>query len=595
MNFDAKKTTIKDLLSVGRKYYIPRYQREYSWEKKELEEFYSDIIANISMKNSEFKLDEYFFGTIMLIGDMTNPEEKLEVVDGQQRLTTFTIFLSTLSNICDRLDSKISEILWSYVIGKDDNGKEYVILENETASPYFQYKIQKRLIDQRNFKIAAEYEVNGLTPEEKRIKEAYDFFMDKLKEETIRKNLNVKEKNISYIELIKVIRDQVLRSQILYISSKDADSVNKIFENINARGKQLTSIDLIKNEIFSTEKNRIPIDDAKEIWKSIKNNLNKDKQGVSLDVFIRHFWLAIYGPTTEKELYNKFLKRIKPEEYSNFLEKLKVSSKNYFSMIKPNESLFTKSNKNNGINKWDCKQLIYSLNILNELNISQVRIILLALYEVYLTKKINYKNFKETVKFLEEFHYIYNGVCKLKTNILESMYSKFSRKIISEEKNSIVIKHIDDLKRELKKLKPDTKIFNIGFYDLTFYKNFSNEREKQKNIIAKYTIRKIEEILCSKGIYDSDQVSIEHIIAENTKENFVGDIGNLVLLESILNEEASNLLLKDKIKIYKKSKYKSVEDFIKKFSQNGKINFSENEIEKRKKEMAEIIYQNIMK
>lgn len=287
MDFDAKKITIREILSTGRKYFIPRYQREYSWEIKEIKDFYEDLIKCIKIEAENLKSKEYFFGTIMLIGDMIQPKKELEIVDGQQRLTTFTIFLSALSDICYDIDKNISNLIWKYVIGIDDNGDMYTILRNETASPYFQSKIQKRLISSENKKNVIEveeYEKAGLTEEEKRIKNAYEFFYENLQEEKIKKYLEIKQ-GIPYIKIIKIIRDQLLESQIIYICSIDRDSVNKIFENINARGKQLSSVDLIKNEIFSVENETVPKDDAKEIWEGIKVNLCKDDQFISMGYF----------------------------------------------------------------------------------------------------------------------------------------------------------------------------------------------------------------------------------------------------------------------------------------------------------------------
>ncbi len=594
MDFDAKKITIREILSTGRKYFIPRYQREYSWGIKEIKDFYEDLIKSISIEAENLKSKEYFFGTIMLIGDMIQPKKELEIVDGQQRLTTFTIFLSALSDICYNVDENISNLIWKYVIGIDDNGDIYTVLKNETASPYFQSKIQKRLTSSENEKNVIEvkeYEKAGLTEEEKRIKNAYEFFYENLQEEKIKKYLKIGQE-IPYIKIIKIIRDQLLESQIIYICSIDRDSVNKIFENINARGKQLSSIDLIKNEIFSVENETVPKDDAKEIWEGIKVNLCKDNQFISMDTFIRHFWIAKYGPTTEKELYSNFLKKIKEKDYFKFIKELKETSEYYHNIMVPEVKLFLKSNRGNGINEWDAEQLVHYLQNLNDnFKISQVRIILLVLYEAYIKNKIKYREFKSTIKFLEEFHYIYNGVCKKPTNILENKYGSFARKIINTEDKKEINNYIKSLKEELKSLKPDKEMFVSKFKELIYSKEMENKEINQKNLVTKYSIRKYEEFLCNKGYYDIKRSSIEHILPEKSSVKNKLNIGNLVLLEDDLNNRANNLSFKEKVEIYKESNYKSVQEII----ENFKKDFTEFDIEGRATKMSNFIYEQILK
>lgn len=146
MDFDSKPIILQTFFT-DKKYQIPRYQREYSWEKEQLEDFYSDIISNIREENGSYSTQEYFFGTVMLVGNMDKPNIPIEIIDGQQRITTITIFLSVLSNVLYNYDDKLSTLLWKYIIAQDNDGNFYNVLENESASPYFQKKIQKRTIN----------------------------------------------------------------------------------------------------------------------------------------------------------------------------------------------------------------------------------------------------------------------------------------------------------------------------------------------------------------------------------------------------------------------------------------------------------------
>ena len=142
MEFNTDTTTIKDFLQSN-KFSIPRYQREYSWEKKQLEDFYLDIVSNIGKNEEVFKNQDYFFGTVILVGEMKKHDVSIEIIDGQQRITTITIFLSVLSDMLFEYDQKLSNLLWRYVISEDDNGEKYNVMENETVYPYFQKKYKQ--------------------------------------------------------------------------------------------------------------------------------------------------------------------------------------------------------------------------------------------------------------------------------------------------------------------------------------------------------------------------------------------------------------------------------------------------------------------
>ncbi|EOC0004332.1 DUF262 domain-containing protein, partial [Cronobacter turicensis] len=86
MELHAYTRTISELLSVNRKYVVPRFQREYSWVKEQINELWFDVISNVKI-NQDFSYanNEYFIGSLVLVGDETGRE--MQIVDGQQRLT----------------------------------------------------------------------------------------------------------------------------------------------------------------------------------------------------------------------------------------------------------------------------------------------------------------------------------------------------------------------------------------------------------------------------------------------------------------------------------------------------------------------------
>lgn len=95
MEFKAQPRTISDAFYLKRKYIIPRFQREYSWDQDELNELYDDLLDNLKYEGSSLTASEYFIGSLVLVGDDDDTSNiERQVVDGQQRLMTFTIVFS---------------------------------------------------------------------------------------------------------------------------------------------------------------------------------------------------------------------------------------------------------------------------------------------------------------------------------------------------------------------------------------------------------------------------------------------------------------------------------------------------------------------
>ena len=106
------------------------------------------------------------------------------------------------------------------------------------------------------------------TDEEKRIFFAYNFFERKLSEKNIKSEFairyNIDSSTLNYIELLKLFRDQILHCKVIYVTVKSFEDAYVIFEVLNAKGKDLEPIDVIKNSLFSIIDTTEPIDLADE-------------------------------------------------------------------------------------------------------------------------------------------------------------------------------------------------------------------------------------------------------------------------------------------------------------------------------------------
>lgn len=188
--------------------------------------------------------------------------------------------------------------------------------------------------------------------------------------------------DFEYIELLKVIRDQLLRSFVICITTTDTEYANMIFEVLNAKGKEFASVDLIKNAIFEKLDNEVPADTAKETWLQIRNNLCSRALRVEFASFYRHFWISHYGKVQDNKLYSNFQKKVpkNEESYLSFLKEIEGASKRYAIILKPSLEDFG--------NKKEYAFVIEELTSINNiLSIVQTRPVFLSLLYMHLEKK----------------------------------------------------------------------------------------------------------------------------------------------------------------------------------------------------------------
>lgn len=479
--------------------------------------------------------------------------------------------LSVLTNKFKNIkEEDLSEATFEYVKTKDDYGRPIPKLKSITSYPYFEAYVQS--IEKTDVEPATEEEIN--------IKQTYNYFESELEEMKLKGKYNF-NKNTPYKDLLIAIRDQILQMNVISILTEEKDSAYEIFEILNAKGKNLASIDLIKNTIYS----KFHADDnAKDKiienkWEGIKTTLRSRNPNIGFATFYRHYWISKYRKTTNSKLYDSFKKYIKSNKksYEEFVEDLSTIAETYMKIVSPNIDDYD--------NRKEYNWLIQSLKAIEKtFGVTQARIALLALFELKSNDKISSKAFKDAVNYIENFIFAYTGVLKNQANIYESRFSKLAIKL-RESKNKSDTNNIlkEYLYQEFEDRYPQKEEFLSGFVRLRFSK-----QETPTNTITKYVLNKISSKLNNSEVYSIDS-SIEHIINEDISNDNTLFIGNLICLEIDLNNEASDLAYEEKLEVYKKSKYDQVLIFCNKYP-----NFNENNIEERSKILGEYYYDYIL-
>lgn len=471
-------------------------------------------------------------------------------------------------------EDTLSKQLFNYIMTTDDDGNEVRVLQSKSSYPYFVYYIQDR-----------EKTIDAFpnTEEENCIKETYEYFFQQTSENALKKLLKKRMgddivQSFSYIEILKALRDQVLGCTFISIAAADKDQANKIFAILNAKGKRLAYIDLIKNKIFEELKDGVDATFADESWNEIKKLLNSETETVGMATFFRHYWISKYKRCNASVLYDDFNRTItkNKEKYKAFLRDLVNNAKIYVKIINPSREDYN--------NRKEYLWLVQSLSTMNKtFNVVQTRIALLALYDVKERNLISTEQFKKAIITMENFHFAFTAICSMRTNNLEAIYSRFAialRKCTNKQETSKVIE--EKLIVPLEKLYPKYNLFKAGFGELIYSK-----KDLPINIKTKYVVYKLNCFFSQKEIFEDDG-SIEHIVPETTGENAL-NIGNLILLERELNREADEKDYLDKLCYYRKSKY----DWIQRFIKENDI-WLEKKIRDRAEKLAYIYYKDIL-
>ena len=556
MKIESKDFKIKNIFS-RRRYIIPDYQRNYSWSvEEEISIFWDDFIYYLNCDSKS----NFFIGPMVYKGEDINASE-FEVIDGQQRLITFSILLSVIIALFNKYKrNDLSDGLKQYLIFKDEKNNEQLVINTVEPHPFF----QKRIFHGEN-------EIPKKRSE-KLIEKARIFFNESI--ENMMRDIPDNDK----IKLLEKIRDFIFDIDTVVIVSDDAIDAFTIFETINTRGKDLSSLDLLKNYIFKNYLIKTGVAEPKITWKKLVGNIELER-----DSFFNRFWASWIAKITENKLYRRFNDYMRSSDNKIFkdanilLDELFIASKIYRQITKPK------------IDDWKKDKnfyIYYHIKNINGLFKLKVHIpFFLALFEEFEKKNINIKLLNKTLLLMENFHFIFTHIASLRASGLDNKYSKFAIRIRNEKDKDKVV---EDLKTELNSKMPKKDEYIQKFKELNFSKN--------KDTI-KFILLRLEKEMDSSLALDFDLHTIEHLEPKSKKSQNVNNIGNLFLLEEEYNQNKDNKgpfeidqkLKKSVIEILKeKTKYKTTQNEFSKIIKKNK--WTESEIEERVNELANSTY-----
>lgn len=236
--YDAKKQSLREFF-VDKRLIVPDYQRLYSWDRKNWEDFWNDLVESISMKVPHY----YGTVTVRFLSQGFSELYNYEIIDGQQRITTFYLFsLALVSTILGRKLQRSEKM--------DIEDIELEIFKREFIKKGEILKLELGNLNRNFFKQIAERNcrdlINQKPPFERsnrRLFECYKYFCEKL---TVLSNDKLKE-------IFDFVKSDKLFVVEFIVQSEDL--AVRIFEVLNDRGKPLTYLDKVKSVLmFASQK-----------------------------------------------------------------------------------------------------------------------------------------------------------------------------------------------------------------------------------------------------------------------------------------------------------------------------------------------------
>lgn len=277
-------------------YIVPDYQREYVWTDKEVHQLLEDIGEQIDVGTTH----EYFIGTVLV--SPTDQKNHYEVIDGQQRLTTFFLLLCALRHL---LQQEPEAQHLNRLISDSYTGSTGIVTRLKLDPRYESAaEVMAKVVEINGDPVAVRsgVQASGIASfgSLENLINAYSTLYRYLKD--------------NYDDAAKLKKYWFyLATNVVFIQiSTDVSSALKIFETINERGVGLNPMDLLKNLLF-TQVKQAQFTQLKDEWKKITKPLEKEKEKPLR--FLRYFLMANYviknergdAVVREDEIYDWFI------------------------------------------------------------------------------------------------------------------------------------------------------------------------------------------------------------------------------------------------------------------------------------------------
>lgn len=474
-------------------YVIPGYQREYSWTELEVGNFWDDILERDSEDD-----EVIYLGTLYCQKDQTGA---LEVVDGQQRLTTFQLMWAALQNelteipagardpqVWANLVSKVNEFLAvddNQLRVKSDHEEDFaceLLIRRDTKSSRDEYASTYLDSGEREYwNYARNFQLLSWWLE------------DRLFE-------------LDGQDRLRGIADVVARLSKVRMFRISVDSkipVHELFESLNARGRALRQFEKVKNYLFAEASRQGVLESAKSNWAEAYRPFRVTS--LTFDEVLLYFSI-VNGEEKAKEqsvfsTSKNLIDTMGPEKFTKELKRFAMRINEIYRVQKPGAD--------------ELSEISYGLRTMHK---KYAYLVVGSTYRLPLKGD----EFQELLQLLECYTFRYM-VVDLASK--PSKYANLCRKIAALISCELAKEPAD---QDLKKLRSDVKghlrsACDDGRFEDLFIRYFENDGKMQE-----YVLRKLEMNSSAGGIRPTvrgDNQHIEHIYPKNPHPGFNNGAG----------------------------------------------------------------------
>ncbi|MGL2564057.1 DUF262 domain-containing protein [Helicobacter pylori] len=530
---------------------IPSYQRGYAWQIRQLKDFWNDL-EHVSKLGDKF----HYMHSLTLRGLENELEDSaFEIIDGQQRLATSLILLGLLAKITQNKDPKYSLINLELVLSYKYYGLNEAfraIMEEEKDLERFQTSFYaKNLID------------------------AYAFFKEKISD--------------TPMETLEKMFDALIKKMLFSVVELNDNRIDPFssFETINNRGKDLSTLELLKNRLHFVAHKICDEEDLENLQQEINDTYTRIYhdlrffEDAHLEDFLKHFVAYYYGENSKfkerlldtafdahkkyDDLYDEY------EKINDLLLYLSYSSKVwYFLHTLDDEELRIEITPK-------MRSLLDKMRRLNALSNNAFLPLLLSLLTIQLAvrsgseRHYTTQELEDLLEYLERFGFLVYGVAGRDT--AKNKWIGLAFKAIQACRfweDKITIEDLPVLEKDFFKGKHS----GLELLEENIHSKKNTEKWYQWGKALNYLLYEYELYHNPETTlnFDSSLESIEHILSQKPDQGYsakekdwaknphvVHALGNLLLIPKNANSSLSNKPFDEKRKAYLKGSYSEKE------------------------------------
>jgi hypothetical protein len=500
----ATKTNLNALLGVpGQQFAIPEYQRPYAWGEPQVDELWDDLLESLGVG--------HFMGSLVL---NVEDENRPQVIDGQQRLTTLAVLLALIRDRYHDLGSQYS--------GQPDQ-----LLLNSFAQGNAAFKLRS---GGANWPVLRDFILRSPMDDSRKVLSQLSA-LDKsarLRNKRLVSNtkrlarlLDTYVAAASSPEAALYALESHIRTGLEFVAIKVSNVADAflLFETLNDRGLQLSAADLLKSHLLSQIAQESSDDAATQEAAQIWDDMIEALGGVDVTRFLRHFLLMAHAKVRKDDVFPRFKDDVKAVGASKLLHRISEFAVDYGRLMDPSKID-------------DAKVSGAVAQVHGQNSVTHFVLLLPALH--YLEPQA-FAKVCRTAEILS-FRWV---VCGLNAQELESTYAK-AAKLLDQSQGS----EVDEVLALMRSVLPPSEQFREGF----------RQARMGVKYVTRYVLASIERALNPSGeLKPSDEVHIEHIMPqaktvyweqrvedEDAYRDLVARWGNLTLLHQSPNQEISN-------------------------------------------------------